>query len=797
MKPRYYFIINILVIFMTIPLYAQSIRQQGVTYRYNGKNQRTPIGGVYIKPAASSNGEVSDEKTGAFTLVLNNLKMGSRIGNVQISKQGMMVFNQQAVDEWSVRKDPLCIILCNTDEFQKQKENLINIGKNQAKKKYDRQLDSLKKQNEASQLLIADYYNRLDSLEKEYRNALTNMDRYAEVFARIDKSEVDTIAQRAIDMFNRGEIEESIHLLEQQNYMEKLKLANRTIEQADAMISSAEQAKNLAEEDKQKYIEGLRTQIAGYKLQNEWLKAKELLKGLADNLDTYEAIADYADFCYILNDFSNAEKYYLKYLDKITDSSDMDETVRSYMFATIRHALASLYFQTNRFIESEFMYNSAMEIYEFLVMLHPNLFESDLAQIEMNLAGLYSKARLYDESEKLYKSAYDIYERCAKMDSTLYTINMAQVQSNLATLYAETRQYSESEKMYKDALGIYSHLEISHPGEYRPEQAIVQTNLASLYNESNRYTEAEEMYNEALLTYKQLAASNPYAYEPNLARILAGLASLYIADNRPDESETLYRSALEIYRQLANSNPAAFNPDLAVVLLHLAFLYSDKQHYAESKSLYHECLTIYQQLYDSYPPLYIEALATCHNGLGTLLCLMEENKEAIKYLEKSLALSSQLVKENKLLDIHATTMVYLTVSYFNDKNYDAAYHTAKKSIPLIKNMYLEDPQRWIYYYTGQLINLACCANLEGKFKEGELNALMALKIDSSERFATSNLATSLLFQGKVSEAENLYNQCGTELKSDILEIFAEFERLGVIPAKRKADFQRIKAMLNQ
>lgn len=214
MKPRYYFIINILVIFMTIPLYAQSIRQQGVTYRYNGKNQRTPIGGVYIKPAASSNGEVSDEKTGAFTLVLNNLKMGSRIGNLQISKQGMMVFNQQAVDEWSVRKDPLCIILCNTDEFQKQKENLINIGKNQAKKKYDRQLDSLKKQNEASQLLIADYYNRLDSLEKEYRNALTNMDRYAEVFARIDKSEVDTIAQRAIDMFNRGEIEESIHLLE-------------------------------------------------------------------------------------------------------------------------------------------------------------------------------------------------------------------------------------------------------------------------------------------------------------------------------------------------------------------------------------------------------------------------------------------------------------------------------------------------------------------------------------------------------------------------------------------------------
>ena len=49
-------------LFMLVALCGQSqtINQQGVTYRYNGKNKRTPIGGVYIKPVTANNGVVSD-----------------------------------------------------------------------------------------------------------------------------------------------------------------------------------------------------------------------------------------------------------------------------------------------------------------------------------------------------------------------------------------------------------------------------------------------------------------------------------------------------------------------------------------------------------------------------------------------------------------------------------------------------------------------------------------------------------------------------------------------------------------
>ena len=92
-------------------------------------------------------------------------------------------------------------------------------------------------------------------------------------------------------------------------------------------------------------------------------------------------------------------------------------------------------------------------------------------------------------------------------------------------------------------------------------------------------------------------------------------------------------------------------------------------------------------------------------------------------------------------------------------------------------------------------NLSFNSNLLGKFKEGELYALEALKVDSTKHLACTNLAASLLFQGKTAEAEKLYRQFKSEFKDGFLEDFAEYERLGVIPEERKEDVERIKAML--
>ena len=296
-----------------VAISAQSVTQKGVAYKYNGKNPRTPLGGVYIKVGNAANGVISNDD-GTFTLMLDNLKQGAHIRNVKITKQGMMIFNKQAVDEWTVRKEPLCLILCDSVEFQKQKQNLVAIGESQAKKRHDSKLAELKQQSEAKLLQVDEYYRKLDSLETEYLQVLRNMDEYADAFVRIDESEVDSVEQRAVEMFKRGNIEEALQLFGQGNNMSRIE---DVLSDADKLIEMAEKTKIESEKAKIEFVDAIKNQISIYKLQEEWDKAKSLFKELADTLGDVDTLTEYADFCIERGFPDEAKAYYQKALDKL------------------------------------------------------------------------------------------------------------------------------------------------------------------------------------------------------------------------------------------------------------------------------------------------------------------------------------------------------------------------------------------------------------------------------------------------------------------------------------------------
>ena len=415
-------------IFLSITLHAQEVTQAGATYRYNGKEQRTPIGRVYVKSAASPNGVLSDSIDGTFSITLPGLEMGDRIGGVTITKKGMMIFNKQAVEEWSVRKEPLSIILCDAAEFEKKRNNLIAIGEREAKKRYDKQLAEIEAQYKEESV---EYYKKLDELHKELSAAREKLEEYADVFARIDESEIDTLAQQAVELFNAGEVERAIELFEQGNYIEKLRNTNRTIKQADELITTAQQAKSLAAGDKEKQLQSIKTQVAAYKLQNNWEKAGELLKALADEEKTYETMFEYAKFCEKQNKFKEAEAYY----NKCLNIADNDDNI-----ATILHNLANLYSRTQRFKESEQYISEALEIYRRLAKENPAAYEPDVAKILNNLAALYYYTQRFKKSEQYYIEALEIYRRLAKENPTMYEQYINRITEELQKLNDEREQ---------------------------------------------------------------------------------------------------------------------------------------------------------------------------------------------------------------------------------------------------------------------------------------------------------------------------------------------------------------------
>ena len=608
-----------MVLLGTCNMLAQSVFvQKGITFRYNGKNPRTPLGGVYVKTATSPNGVVSDENNGVFFLKLQNIKMGDRLGRATVSKKGLMVFNQQAVDEWSARKEPLKLILCDANQFQKQKNNLISIGRNQAEKKYKKRLAELEKKNKAQQLTLDEYHAKLDSINRDRDNAEKHMEEYADMFARIDESEVDTLAQRAIELFNQGQLEEAIKLFEQGNYLEKLDDALKIKTQGEKLRQKADSAVVLADKDIEEYKKNIQAQVSAYKMSNEWDKAAELLKGLADKLQTQDVIWNYAFFSQNQNQFAEAETYYKIYIKKQLLLSKTNPQIYEPDLGDSYNNLANLYYVTQRFSDSEQMYNSALEIYKRLAATNPQTYDPDLAMSYNNLGVLYSDTQRFTDSEQMHNSALEIRKRLAATNPQAYNPTLATSYNNLGLLYCVTQRFADSEQMYNSALEIRKRLAATNPQAYEPDLGDSYNNLGIIYHDTQRFSDSEQMYNSALEIYKRLAGANPQAYNPTLATIYNNLGLLYYDTQRFSDSEQMYNFALKIRKRLAVTNPQAYNLDLAMSYNTLGLLYHATQRFTDSEQMYNSALKIRKRLVATNPQAYEPDLALSYNNLGLL-----------------------------------------------------------------------------------------------------------------------------------------------------------------------------------
>ena len=727
---------------------ALAIDQLGIAYRYNGKKQRTPIGGVYVKVATSPNGVVSDKKNGQFVLKLDGLGMGDPLGMVTVSKRGMVVLNKDEVAKWSVQKKPLVLILCDANEFQKLKDRLVAIGRSQAKKKHKQELAKLEALNAKKQLTLEQYYAKRESIDKKMEHALAHMDEYADLFARIDESEIDAVSQKAFDLFKQGHIDEAIDLFKKNEQKAKMPSIS---EKTEEMRQLADSAGSLAQQDIDESMEQAKAYVEALKYKGEWEEAGRVLKELADTLGTYEAMMEYADFARRQNQYAEAETYYKLCKDKIAP----------------------------------------------LVKTNPELYEPQLAKVYINLGVVYYCTKRFNESEQMHKAALEIRKRLADANPQAHEPDLAVCYKHLGLLYFETQRYDESEQMHKAALQIRKRLADANPQTYESDLADNYNNLACLYRATQRYAESELLSKTAMAIYKRLADANPQACEPDLARSYNNLANLYSDTQRYTESEKMYKDALEILKRLADANPQAYEPDLAATYNNLANLYSKTQRYAESEQMYKAAIAIYERLYEGAPQQYLSRLAKRYFDYGMAMLNNNKSNEAIEPVERSLKLCKDMMNDKPDKALYAANLSCLVGLHNTNKDYATAYTYNKELLPLLKANYDDDAVKWKVVYSGQLLSQSFYANVLGKFEEGELHSLEALKVDSTQHLAYTNLAAAYLLQGKYEAAEKLYRQYKSELKEGFLSDFDELAKAGVIPAERMADVEKIKKMLNE
>ena len=661
----------------------------------------------------------------------------------------------------------------------------------------------------------------------------------------------------AIEMFERGNSKGVVEILNEKDIAADAAQARKEIEQGKLLVDSGrslieaglQKTRSLAEEYVLRakalmtdYAEPRRFELAchayeqGIELIRANLSEEELAKSLfeyghflqtnkrydlaearyRENLDIYQRLEVISPQAYepglattqnnlglLYSDtqcYGESEEMYLSAVEIYQRLSVVNPQVYEPDLARAQNNLGLLYSDTQRYGESEEMYLSAMEIFRELTVANPQAYEPDLARTQNNLGNLYRDTRRYEDSEKMYLSAVEIYQRLSVANPQVYEPDLARTRNNLGCLYDNTQRYKESEEMYLSVLTVYQRLTIANLQVYEPDLARAQNNLGNLYRDTQRYKESEEMYLSAVEIYQRLSAAvNPQVYEPDLAMVQNNLGLLYSDIQRYEDSEKMHLSAVEIYRRLAAANPQVYEPDLAETQNDLGILYSDTRRYEESEEMYLSAMEIRRRLAVANPQVYEPGLARTQYNLGCLYSDTRRYEESEKMylsameIRRRLAVANPQVYEPDLAD----TQYNLGCLYYNIQRYEESGEMYLSALKVYQRLTVADPQVYEPYLVRACNNLSFLFLAQGNFEEAERYAREGAKYDSTHHTIYTNLAASLLFQGRYAEAEEIYLRYKEELKEDFLSDFEDFYQRGIIPPEREDDVERIKKLLSK
>ena len=455
--------------------------------------------------------------------------------------------------------------------------------------------------------------------------------------------------------------------------------------------------------------------------------------------------------------FSESETMYLEALETRRRLAEKDPDTYEPGLAMTLNNLALLYSNTQRFTQSETLQLEALEIQRSLAKSAPKAYEPELAMTLNNLAVLYSNTQRISESMKVHLEVLEIYRRLAEDNPQTYGPVLGTTLNNLANLYDNTQRFTESEPIRLEALAIFRRLATSAPRIYEPVLAMTLNNLAVLYKNTQRLAESETLFLEALEIFKSLEKDTPDTHDLEFAKALNELADLYYSAKRSEESETLYLEALEIFRRLEKESPQTCNHDLVATLSSLAFMYYKTQRFPESEAMYLDAIDIYRSLAENDSQVFEPRLTNSLYSLGLLYWQQEQRSQAIPVFEEALVHYKSLVLHN----------------------------------PSYKRWYENTVQLLIQLYQAQSSQCLYAGQLE----KAEQYARETLSIDTTQLNANTNLAAALLFQGKFDEAEVIYRRYKDELKESFSQSLIDCESAGIIPEERKADVEMIRKLL--
>lgn len=518
--------------------------------------------------------------------------------------------------------------------------------------------------------------------------------------------------------------------------------------------------------------------------------------------DEYLCLSNLAGLYTAKKQYAEAEEVWLKAIEilrKDTTGYSVQEIQRKK--ATTLFALGSTYYYNNKIEKGDSSFLEAVKIFQNLA-IHDTSCYSELGGTLLFWAMCKLGQNDYDQSELLYLEALEAH---SKSSSENKDFDKAQVWWGLASLYRHMKRPEESEKLFKDAIIIYKRYAQAIPQSYNHLLSRLIKEFSILYKEMGRIEECESLLLEDLEIDLWLVKMNPNEYNPQLAFLYNEIGKLKVMKKEYQEAIPFFEKALCMRRLLAQEDSTSYTTEAIETMSHLANLYTtiadsyyNNQHIVDSEKWYLKAIETQKLLAIEIPEIAEPIMATTIEHLAIIYWNLQRFQDAETMYDMLLELERKLSHLNSDYNLYYINLLYkLSQLYPKISNYKASYKIYKEWLPIIKQQYVDNPTLMFKEYAECLGRQSFYAIINKQFVEAEQLAHEGLLVDSTQHWISGNMASALLFQGKYSQAKEIYIQYKPELKEDFQKDFELFIQFDVIPNGRKKEFDKIRELIKK
>lgn len=574
--------LSLLCLFFWMVINGQ-ITQKGIVKVYNSQGKTLSGVGIVI-PSASDYQPVVSNADGTFQLHFSHHRSGDLIYNIKITKEDYEIVNiYDFKDGWTLSvQDTMTIIVAHRGVIAEKRAHYYNVMDKYTEAAYKKKIQHLTQELDNQSISAEEYRQKALAAEEELKQAYEKIDAYADLFARINDDELDSISSQAILYLQQGNIDQAIWLFEEQHLVDQLNkkvaLRNQSEEAIQLLIPKLHEeiafrnvaggVQNLNQIDRihnsiiaadPEKIQYQKDYIQFLIEQNKLNKAKALGEkafSLAQTpLERTMILQELGMIQYHLNHYPAAIEHLKQAYSEAAKMREND------LHAYLLQQTGILNTMANVFIDNQ-QYSKAQECLDESSILGRQLIQLDSSSIHTYATNLSNISELYRSISILNRDSTTIqqaltYNRAAinqltsiaNVSSPDYQYHLIIKYNNRGSIFIEARNLDSALYYLKKSDTLWGVLYDKNPSKYVVNWCQTLSNLALTYSRLEQYEEAHAIYNKAYSLYQSSISTQPL--KAVYISMLTSEGVLLRKEKRYEEAKQNNLAALQLQNELS------------------------------------------------------------------------------------------------------------------------------------------------------------------------------------------------------------------------------------------------------